>query len=95
MNNQILSTATTADLLALGLAKPESAAFLDAMTSQALSLAMQNAVARQQADRIVSQALISAACANLLARAGVPSPHTPPLAAAPAVPAKASTEQPS
>lgn len=71
LNDQ--TSAATADLSALmvGLSPSQSMALLEATVAQTLGQAMHNAVLRQQADRVVSQALISAACARLLERASL------------------------
>lgn len=83
INSSILSSVVDADVLALGLAPSESLALLDATMAQTLGMAMHNAVVRQQADRVVSQALISAACARMVERIGfavgaAAPPKTPP-----------------
>lgn len=66
LNSQITDAAATVDLLTTGFGPSQSMAILDVTLAQTLGLAMQNAVLRQQADRVVSQALISAACARIL-----------------------------
>jgi len=92
INSQILSGVIDADLLALGLAPSQSHAMLDAVMSQTLGLAMHNAVVRQQADRVVSQALISVACARMVERVGF-AVGSPPVTPKPAAPSKPAAEK--
>ncbi len=96
INSQILSGVIDADVLALGLAASQSQAMLDAVMGQTLGLAMHNAVVRQQADRVVSQALISVACARMVERVGFAigtATPPPPVAPKPAAPSKPAAEK--
>jgi hypothetical protein len=82
LNDQPPAAAADLAALTVGMSPAQSMALLDTALAQALGQAMHNAVLRQHADRVVSQALVSAACARLLEHASLLS-NTPAAEAKP------------
>lgn len=67
-----LERVSDADALAAGLGPANAMVMLDGELARTLGLALQNAVARQQAAGTVTQAAVSAVCASLVALERLP-----------------------
>ncbi|MDQ0462814.1 hypothetical protein QO010_000562 [Caulobacter ginsengisoli] len=81
VNSQIVDATTLVDTLVTGLTPGASFALLDAVMTETIGLAMQNAVTRQQSAGLVTSAAVSAACARI---AGAVQPPPLPLPPQPA-----------
>lgn len=95
LNGQIAAAVANLDALVTGMGPAQSMAMLDAVMVQSLGLAMQGAIARQQADRVISAAVVSAACARMLEIAGLPTPAPPPASASPPIQPAVAAREPS
>ena len=71
VNSQITDAVSAINALITGMQPSSSAAMLSLAATQSAALALQNAVARQQADAVTNSAAVVATCARLLG-AGAP-----------------------
>lgn len=78
LNSQTVESAAVIDTLVTGLTPAASFAILDAVMTETLGLAMQNAVARQQSAGLIASAAVSAACARIVATREHREPLIPP-----------------
>jgi ribulose 1,5-bisphosphate carboxylase large subunit-like protein len=82
-NSQVVDATTIVDTLVTGLTPGASFALLDAVMTETIGMAMQNAVTRQQSAGMISTAAVSAVCARI---AGVVPPPPPPPPSIPPLP---------